>query len=542
MVRCSAGMVRFAVDFGLQAIVVRKKAVCGVHFGGGALRYGRLVRVERWPKGWEWRYGRAMIGLIECWFCRQQVNFILASPATNTYHSARGFNFTALHFFCCQHPPQPAIFRRLAAAVTITMNRKSSNPARISVAKRASATPRRKRLRPGSAPPNSAFRSQEQFTAALRLSLLSGVGAFLAVESLLKRLNVRAAKKICAARQARIADAKKQFVARVTEIAAADAWDETAYEAAVSEFSAARAEESGTWDSSRAIAAHRRARMRREEAWTLWIDEFVGEIRQLLGYYTVVSDFKTPAAKILGKGLDLLGDTLEVRRRIRDGSIGKRELENLIQPPSAPGERRRTRKGAPIRRLCARSLLPPPEPAELLAGWEATRGHGKVAEKIRLGSLLLDAEASVDSSLIRDRDGEIVGRKPGLKGWLETNCPQLMPHYGSLMRFRRLAAAFREEHGLCDPVPAAALLEGREKETPLCKRLTKLPEFRREQIDAARKKAAELLAGAEGKTASTLERQLAERKERREEVYEAVREGVRMARKRRRETGGIVTA
>ena len=376
----------------------------------------------------------------------------------------------------------------------------------------------------------------------MRLSLLSGVGAFLAVDWLLKRLNARAARRICAERQARIAEARKRFVARVAEIAAADSWDAAAYEAAASEFSAARARESGSWDSRRAIAAHGRARRRREEAWSLWIDEFRGEVLQLLGAYTVFDDFKTPVAKILGKELESFGDTWGVRRRLRDGTLGKEELESLLRPPPAPGERRRARKGAPVRRLCALSVSPPPEPAALLAGWEATRGHGRVAEKIRLGSLLLDAEASVDSSLIRDGDGEIVGRRPGLKGWLRANCPRLMPHYGSLMRFRRLAAAFREEHGMSDPVPAEALLEGSEAGTPLGKRLKRLPDACRGQIDAARKRAAELLAGSDGRSATKLERLLAERKEQREEEREAAREGMRMAWRRRRETGGSMTA
>ena len=73
--------------------------------------------------------------------------------------------------------------------------------------------------------------------------------------------------------------------------------------------------------------------------------------------------------------------------------------------------------------------------------------------------MLLDAEASVDSSLVRNEDGEIVGRKPGLRGWVFENCPELMAHYGSLMGYRRLAAEFREAHDIGDPCPAALLLD-----------------------------------------------------------------------------------
>ena len=140
------------------------------------------------------------------------------------------------------------------------MKRHSSTPSRHSCARQSPActAPRRRRLRPGSAPPNRAIRFHEQDLAALRLSLLSGVGAFLAVDWLLKRLNARAARRICAERQARIAEARKRFVTRVAEIAAADSWDAAAYEAAASEFSAAR-EGRGTDSISSLRAGARRA-------------------------------------------------------------------------------------------------------------------------------------------------------------------------------------------------------------------------------------------------------------------------------------------
>ena len=64
------------------------------------------------------------------------------------------------------------------------------------------------------------------------------------------------------------------------------------------------------------------------------------------------------------------------------------------------------RRGAPIRRLCQWSVSKPPTGEELLKQWERARGHGKTEEKIRLGSMLLDIEATVDSSLVRNRDGE----------------------------------------------------------------------------------------------------------------------------------------
>ena len=127
-------------------------------------------------------------------------------------------------------------------------------------------------------------------------------------------------------------------------------------------------------------------------------------------------------------------------------------------PPPSPAERR-VGGGAPIRRLCERSSSPPPTPEALLAQYEKAKGRGPVEEKIRLGSMMLDIEAAVDSSLVRDPSGEIVGRNAGVRGWIAERCPALLRHYASLMGYRRLADEFRKVHGLRDPHPATRLLE-----------------------------------------------------------------------------------
>ena len=127
-------------------------------------------------------------------------------------------------------------------------------------------------------------------------------------------------------------------------------------------------------------------------------------------------------------------------------------------PPPTPAERR-VGGGAPIRRLCERSSSPPPTPEALLAQYDKAKGRGPVEEKLRLGSMMLDIEAAVDSSLVRDPSGEIVGRNAGVRGWIAENCPELIPHYASLMGYRRLADEFRKVHGLRDPHPATRFLE-----------------------------------------------------------------------------------
>lgn len=174
-------------------------------------------------------------------------------------------------------------------------------------------------------------------------------------------------------------------------------------------------------------------------------------------------------------------------------------------PPSAPGARRRS--GAPIRRLCACSVNPPPSRETLVEAYRAARGRGRVEEKIRCGSMLLDAEASVDSSLRRTETGEIVGRNPGLRGWIGDRAPWLLNHYVTLMKWRRLAQEFRESHGLRDPYPATVLLAD---DAP-----GMFPEPVRSRLAAARREARELLESAAGRTVKDLRAALARREWRR---------------------------
>ena len=182
-------------------------------------------------------------------------------------------------------------------------------------------------------------------------------------------------------------------------------------------------------------------------------------------------------------------------------------------PPREPGmpqlPDRPRRKGAPIRRLCVFSAKPAPTGDEVREQFEKARGRGKVEEKIRLGSMLLDAEATTDSSLIRDGDGEIVGRNGGLRGWIFENCPDLLPHYAALTGYRRLAWEARDSEDLFDPVPAELLLAA----DPEVER--KVRPAQRERLPGARKRLRALLAAPESATvAGFLRRLRAERDER----------------------------
>ena len=130
-------------------------------------------------------------------------------------------------------------------------------------------------------------------------------------------------------------------------------------------------------------------------------------------------------------------------------------------------------------------------------------------EKIRLGSMLLDAEATVDSSLVRNGDGEIVGRNAGLRGWIIDNCPELLPHYAALTGYRRLAWETREAEEVSDPIPASLLL-GPEPSAE-----AKVPPVRWAKIEPARNDLRRLLKEPDSATMSGfLRRMRAERIER----------------------------
>ena len=84
-----------------------------------------------------------------------------------------------------------------------------------------------------------------------------------------------------------------------------------------------------------------------------------------------------------------------------------------------------------------RSLREPPTAELLMAQWTASRAS--LEGKILLGVLLGDLESAVDNAYIRDETGEIVGRRPGIRGWIDKNCPALSKRYKTLMRYKALA-------------------------------------------------------------------------------------------------------
>lgn len=167
------------------------------------------------------------------------------------------------------------------------------------------------------------------------------------------------------------------------------------------------------------------------------------------------------------------------------------------QPPLAPGERRRS--GAASGRLCRDSVFPPPGADAVRRAWRDARGgRGRAADAIRLGSVLLDLEASLDASVLHGPRGLIEGRPPGLRGWVAANAPDLAGRYDTLLRARRLAAAFRRACGLRDPLPASLLLD----EAPAAE--ARFPPALRQRVARARAAARALLDSPAGRTVSAL--------------------------------------
>ena len=103
-----------------------------------------------------------------------------------------------------------------------------------------------------------------------------------------------------------------------------------------------------------------------------------------------------------------------------------------------------------------RTTSPCPAREEILDAWVRRRESHEAA--VRFGSMVHDLECYVDNSLLRDGSGAIVGRRGGVKAWLQENIPALHVRYTTVMRYKAMAKKLRQVTGLADPVPAAAVL------------------------------------------------------------------------------------
>ncbi len=121
-------------------------------------------------------------------------------------------------------------------------------------------------------------------------------------------------------------------------------------------------------------------------------------------------------------------------------------------------ERARRQALAAARRSTARRTTenPCPTKEQILEAW--TKAKDSNEDLIRFGSLIEDLACYVDSSLVRDESGEIVGRRGGVKAWLQENIPALYLRYTTVMQYKQAAKRLRQVVGLVDPIPAARVV------------------------------------------------------------------------------------
>ena len=123
---------------------------------------------------------------------------------------------------------------------------------------------------------------------------------------------------------------------------------------------------------------------------------------------------------------------------------------------AAENERRRS-LAVERRRIRARTTTSPcPTREAVLEAWNRRRDSHEAA--VRFGSMLEDLECYLDNSLRRDEDGVIVGRNPGIKGWLRENLPEVMDKYTTAMRYKAAAKKLKQIVELADPTPADVVL------------------------------------------------------------------------------------
>ena len=133
------------------------------------------------------------------------------------------------------------------------------------------------------------------------------------------------------------------------------------------------------------------------------------------------------------------------RRLVRPLYYGRENARRRV----LAAERRRVRR--------RRTESPCPTREAILDAWTHAR-EGREA-MLRFGSLLEDLACYVDHGL-RLAGGRIVGRAPGIKGWLRENVPALALRYATVMRYKAAAKKLRQVVELPDPIPVAAVLDG----------------------------------------------------------------------------------
>ncbi len=128
-----------------------------------------------------------------------------------------------------------------------------------------------------------------------------------------------------------------------------------------------------------------------------------------------------------------------------------------MRPAYYEMERKRRLALATERRKIKRrsSSNPCPTKEQILDAWIKVKDSSEAM--LRFGSLLEDLECYVDNSLVHD-GGVIIGRRAGIKGWLQMNIPALYLKYKTVMAHKATAKRMRQIIGLKDPVPLSSVM------------------------------------------------------------------------------------
>ena len=149
---------------------------------------------------------------------------------------------------------------------------------------------------------------------------------------------------------------------------------------------------------------------------------------------------------------------LAAMRRLLTRRIDRAKHEAARPAYYAQERARRQALAAERRKVRMRHTLSPcPTRLEILDAW--TKAKDSPEALLRFGGLMEDLECYVDNSLRRDENGEIIGRRPGIKGWLQTEIPALYLKYKTVMAYKAAAKRMRQVLDIRDPLPLSAALD-----------------------------------------------------------------------------------
>ena len=134
-----------------------------------------------------------------------------------------------------------------------------------------------------------------------------------------------------------------------------------------------------------------------------------------------------------------------------------RHIQRLRRPTYYETERARrlglAEERRRIRRRRTANAMPGNE--ELIEAFR--KAKDSPANMIRFGSLIEDLECYVDNTPYF-KNGQLIGRRGGIRRHLEREIPELYARYKTVMKYKALSKKFRQAVGVADPVPAASLV------------------------------------------------------------------------------------